>query len=201
MNSHKRPLNRRSRSWGTGRSDALRRSTGARCTSPSPGNGAPGTRYRQEIAQWTSREPDSTWSSSKIRPWEVLDAGVLGLFQRCPRDAYVPEEYRPLAYADTRIPLGNGQEMMLPREEARLLQALQLGRGDAVLEVGTGSGYLTALLAALVASRHEHRDPRGSQRAGEPGPRHRGVSTTPPSPWETGIAGGRRAVRPTMRSR
>ena len=84
----------------------------------------------------------------QIRPWEVLDTEVLGLFQRCPRDAYVPEEYRALAYADTRIPLGNGQEMMLPREEARLLQALQLGRGDSVLEVGTGSGYLSALLAA-----------------------------------------------------
>ena len=88
----------------------------------------------------------------QIRPWEVLDAEVLRLFQRCLRDAYVPEEYRALAYADTRIPLGVGQEMMLPREEARLLQALQLGRGDSVLEVGTGSGYLSALLAA--SSRH-----------------------------------------------
>ena len=58
----------------------------------------------------------------QIRPWEVLDPEVLGLFQRCPRDAYVPEEYRALAYADTRIPLGDGQAMMLPREEARLLQ-------------------------------------------------------------------------------
>ena len=63
----------------------------------------------------------------QIRPWEVLDTEVLDLFQRCPRDAYVPEEYRALAYADTRIPIGDGQEMMLPREEARLLQALQLG--------------------------------------------------------------------------
>ena len=85
----------------------------------------------------------------QIRPWEVLDTEVLGLFQRCPRDAFVPEEYRALAYADTRIPLSEGQVMMLPREEARLLQALQLGPRDAVLEVGTGSGYLTALLAAL----------------------------------------------------
>ena len=85
----------------------------------------------------------------QIRPWEVLDPEVLGLFQRCPRDAYVPEEYRALAYADTRIPLGDGQAMMLPREEARLLQALQLGRRESVLEVGTGSGFLTALLAAL----------------------------------------------------
>ena len=88
----------------------------------------------------------------QIRPWEVLDAEVLGLFQRCPRDLYVPEAYRALAYADTRIPLGEGQTMMLPREEARLLQALQIEPGDTVLEVGTGSAYLTALLAA--SSRH-----------------------------------------------
>ena len=85
----------------------------------------------------------------QIRPWEVLDSEVLGVFQRCPRDAFVPEEYRALAYADTRIPLAERQVMLLPREEARLLQALQLGPRDAVLEVGTGSGYLTALLAAL----------------------------------------------------
>jgi protein-L-isoaspartate(D-aspartate) O-methyltransferase len=88
----------------------------------------------------------------QIRPWEVLDVEVLGLFQRCPRDAYVSEEYRALAYADTRIPLGEGQVMMLPREEARLLQALQLEPGHSVLEIGTGSGYLTSLLAA--SSRH-----------------------------------------------
>ena len=85
----------------------------------------------------------------QIRPWEVLDTEVLGLFQRCPRDAYVPEEYRAFSYADVRIPLPEGQVMLLPREEARLLQALQLGARDAVLEVGTGSGYLAALLAAI----------------------------------------------------
>ena len=85
----------------------------------------------------------------QIRPWEVLDADVLSLFERRPRDAFVPEEYRNLAYADMRIPLEDGQQMMLPREEARLLQALQIETRDAVLEVGTGSGYLTALLADL----------------------------------------------------
>ena len=88
----------------------------------------------------------------QIRPWEVLDAEVLRLFQRCARDVYVPEEYRALAYADTQIPLGEGQVMMLPREEARLLQALQLETRNSVLEIGTGSGYLSALLAA--SSRH-----------------------------------------------
>ena len=85
----------------------------------------------------------------QIRPCEVLDGEVLSLFERRPREAFVPEEYRKLAYADMRIPLENGQQMMLPREEARLLQALQLEARDAVLEVGTGTGYLTALLADL----------------------------------------------------
>lgn len=85
----------------------------------------------------------------QIRPWEVLDTDVLRLFERRPRDTFVPEEYRMLAYADMRIPLEDGQQMMLPREEARLLQALQLEARDAVLEVGTGTGYLTALLADL----------------------------------------------------
>ena len=85
----------------------------------------------------------------QIRPWEVLDANVLGLLEQRPRDTFVPEECRKLAYADMRIPLEGGQVMMLPREEARLLQALQVKERDAVLEVGTGSGYLTALLADL----------------------------------------------------
>ena len=56
----------------------------------------------------------------QIRPWEVLDTDVLRLFERRPRDTFVPEEYRMLAYADMRIPLEDGQQMMLPREEARL---------------------------------------------------------------------------------
>jgi protein-L-isoaspartate(D-aspartate) O-methyltransferase len=83
----------------------------------------------------------------QIRPWDVLDQGVLDLIAELPREDFVPEAYRNLAYADTAIPLGHGQVMMHPKIEARLLQALDLHATDSVLEVGTGSGYLTALLA------------------------------------------------------
>ncbi|MCC6302062.1 MAG: protein-L-isoaspartate O-methyltransferase [Gammaproteobacteria bacterium] len=83
----------------------------------------------------------------QIRPWDVLDQGVLDLIGEIPREDFVPEPYRGLAYADTAIPLGHGQVMMHPRIEGRLLQALDLHATDTVLEIGTGSGYLTALLA------------------------------------------------------
>jgi protein-L-isoaspartate(D-aspartate) O-methyltransferase len=66
-----------------------------------------------------------------------------------PREHFVPERYRSLAFADTNIPLGHGQVMMTPKLEGRLLQALAIEPGDKVLEIGTGSGYLTACLAAL----------------------------------------------------
>jgi protein-L-isoaspartate(D-aspartate) O-methyltransferase len=85
----------------------------------------------------------------QVRPWEVLDQTVLDLMERAPRDAFVPAEYRTLAYADICVPLAHGQVMMPPRVEARLLQALRLDAADRVLEIGTGSGYLTFLLAAL----------------------------------------------------
>jgi len=84
----------------------------------------------------------------QIRPWEVLDQHVLDLIQRTPREDYVPPEYRNLAFADTRIPIGEGAVMMPPREEARMLQMLEVEPNDHVLEIGTGSGYVTALLAA-----------------------------------------------------
>lgn len=85
----------------------------------------------------------------QVRPWEVLDQAVLDRLAATPRERFVPEEYRRLAYADTRIPLGGGDVMMPPREEGRLLQALALTPRDHVLEVGTGSGYLAALTAGL----------------------------------------------------
>jgi protein-L-isoaspartate(D-aspartate) O-methyltransferase len=83
----------------------------------------------------------------QIRPWDVLDQAVLDLIAEVPREDFVPEPYRNLAYADIAVPLGHGQVMMHPKIEARLLQALDLHPTDSVLEVGTGSGYLTALLA------------------------------------------------------
>jgi protein-L-isoaspartate(D-aspartate) O-methyltransferase len=85
----------------------------------------------------------------QVRTWEVLDQAVLDRLSAIPRERFVPEDYLRLAYADTRIPLGGGDVMMPPREEARLLQALALAPGDHVLEVGTGSGFLAALAAGL----------------------------------------------------
>jgi protein-L-isoaspartate(D-aspartate) O-methyltransferase len=83
----------------------------------------------------------------QIRPWEVLDQRVLELIDSLPRDAFVPQSYLKLAYADINIPLSHGQVMMPPKVEARMLQALAIKPSDTILEVGTGSGYATALLA------------------------------------------------------
>jgi len=85
----------------------------------------------------------------QIRPWEVLDPRVLDLLLRVRREEYVPARYRALAFADMEIPLGHGETMLAPRIEARMLQELALAPGDRILEVGTGSGYMTALLASL----------------------------------------------------
>jgi protein-L-isoaspartate(D-aspartate) O-methyltransferase len=85
----------------------------------------------------------------QIRTWEVLDQRVLDLLLRVRREEYVPARYRALAFADMEIPLGHGEKMLAPRIEARMLQELALAPGDRILEVGTGSGYMTALLASL----------------------------------------------------
>jgi len=85
----------------------------------------------------------------QIRTWEVLDPTVLDLLHQVPREEFVPGNYRGLAFADLEIPLGHGQSMLSPKLEARLLQALDLKPTDTVLEIGTGSGYMTALLAKL----------------------------------------------------
>jgi protein-L-isoaspartate(D-aspartate) O-methyltransferase len=85
----------------------------------------------------------------QIRAWEVLDDRVLRVLEHTPRERFVPDEFRDLAFADMEIPLGHGQIMMAPKIEGRLLQALQLEPIDEVLEVGTGSGFLTGCLARL----------------------------------------------------
>lgn len=85
----------------------------------------------------------------QIRPWDVLDPAVLDLLMRVRREDFVPPQHRSLAFADLEIPLGHGETMLAPKLEARMLQELDLRPGDAVLEVGTGSGYMTALLASL----------------------------------------------------
>jgi protein-L-isoaspartate(D-aspartate) O-methyltransferase len=85
----------------------------------------------------------------QVRPWDVLDQRVLDTMNSIPREDFVPERYRSLAFADTNIPLGHEQVMMAPKLEGRLLQALAIMPTDKVLEIGTGSGYLTACLASL----------------------------------------------------
>ncbi|MFO1352346.1 MAG: protein-L-isoaspartate O-methyltransferase [Gammaproteobacteria bacterium] len=86
---------------------------------------------------------------SQIRPWEVLDQRILDTLSAIPREDFVPVRYRQLAFADMRIPLGHGQVMMNPNVEGRLLQAVAIQADTRVLEIGTGSGYLTACLAYL----------------------------------------------------
>lgn len=90
----------------------------------------------------------------QIRPWDVLDQDVIDLLYAVPREEFVPPEYRNLAFADLEIPIGEGERMWAPRLEARALQALAVKRTDRVLEIGTGSGYLTALLAHRAAQVH-----------------------------------------------
>jgi protein-L-isoaspartate(D-aspartate) O-methyltransferase len=84
----------------------------------------------------------------QIRPWQVLDPAVLDMLGEVKREDFVPEALRALAFADLELPIGNGQNMLQPKIEARLLQELAIRNTDIVLEVGTGSGYMTALLAA-----------------------------------------------------
>jgi protein-L-isoaspartate(D-aspartate) O-methyltransferase len=88
----------------------------------------------------------------QVRAWEVLDLRVLDVLQQVPREEFVPPAFRDLAFADTNIPLGHGQVMLAPKLEGRILQALELGADDRVLEVGTGSGFFAACLGRLAHS-------------------------------------------------
>ncbi|NVJ51106.1 MAG: protein-L-isoaspartate O-methyltransferase [Gammaproteobacteria bacterium] len=88
----------------------------------------------------------------QIRPWQVSDAQILNLMATTPREMFVPEPYRALAFADMSIPLGHHQSMYAPREEARMLQAVYLSKQDEVLEIGTGSGFTAALMASIAKS-------------------------------------------------
>ena len=85
----------------------------------------------------------------QIRPWAVLDSRVLSLLETIHREDFVPVRYRKLAFADLAVPLACGQFMMRPKIEARMLQALNLREDESVLEIGTGSGFVTACLASL----------------------------------------------------
>ena len=85
----------------------------------------------------------------QVRTWEVLDARVLETLSAVPREQFVPEAYRGVAFADAEIPIGHGQCMLKPAIEGRILQALAPARGEQVLEVGTGTGFFAACLAHL----------------------------------------------------
>jgi protein-L-isoaspartate(D-aspartate) O-methyltransferase len=97
----------------------------------------------------------------QVRPWEVLDPRVLAALAAVRREDFVPAACRELAFADLPLPIGHGEVLMKPVVEGRLLQALALSEGDEVLEIGTGTGYLTACLAYLgreVLSIDRHED-------------------------------------------
>jgi len=83
----------------------------------------------------------------QIRPWDVLDPGVLALLGVIKREDFVPAAYRAMAFMDTEVPLPGGQQMLAPRVEARLLQELNVRRHERVLEIGAGSGFMAALLS------------------------------------------------------
>lgn len=89
----------------------------------------------------------SNMVKQQLRTGNVLNNTILNLYQTLPREYFVPREYKQFAYSDLQIPLGDGQTMLTPLEEATILQALKLNGTETVLEVGTGSGYFTALLA------------------------------------------------------
>ena len=104
----------------------------------------------------------------QVRPWDVLDARVLETLATLPREAFVADAHRALAYADLELPLGHGQVMAKPVIEGRTLQALKPQADEDVLEIGTGSGYLTACLAHLareVVSLEIHPDLADAARA------------------------------------
>ena len=88
----------------------------------------------------------------QVRAWDVLDPHVLQVLMEIPREQFVPTGYESLAFADTEIPIGHGQSMMTPTLEGRVLQALKPAAGESVLEVGTGTGFVTACLAKLAGS-------------------------------------------------
>ncbi len=85
----------------------------------------------------------------QIRPWDVLDDQILVTLSNTPREDFVPEQHRLLAFSDISVPLAHGQVMMAPKLEGKLLQSLTIQPTDSILEIGTGSGYLTACLARL----------------------------------------------------
>ncbi len=109
-----------------------------------------------------------TMVEQQVRPWDVLDVRVLDVLVNLPRDAFVDDACRALAYADIELPIGHGERMMKPVVEGRALQALALDPGDEVLEIGSGSGFLSACMGRLardVVSVERHADLADTARA------------------------------------
>ena len=131
-----------------------------------------------------------TMVEQQVRPWDVLDVRVLDALAELPRDAFVPAQYRSLAYADIGLPIGHGESMMKPVLEGRMLQALALQPGDEVLEIGTGSGFISACLGTLardVVSLEIHADLAEAARArlGEHGINNVRVDIADALAWDT----------------
>lgn len=91
-------------------------------------------------------------AEKQVRTWDVLSQRVLETMENMPREHFVPDRYRKLAYADMQIPIGHGQVMLNPKIEGRILQALHPERHESVLDIGTGTGYLSACLARMARS-------------------------------------------------
>ena len=85
----------------------------------------------------------------QIRPWNVIDPVALDTLEAIPRENYVSDDYKKSAFSDVELPIGHNQVMLFPKIEAKILQTVQIQKTDNVLEIGTGSGYMTALLAHL----------------------------------------------------
>lgn len=92
--------------------------------------------------------------SQQLRTWEILDERVLAVMAEIPRERFVPPHLQDLAFADTVLPIGHGERMLPPKIQGRLLQAVEPGPEDTVLEIGTGTGFLTACLARLAGHVH-----------------------------------------------
>lgn len=109
-----------------------------------------------------------TMVEQQIRPWDVLDVRVLEALASIPREGFIADVHQPLAYSDIELPIGHGEHMLKPVVQGRVLQSLALAPGDEVLEIGTGSGYLTACLGRLsrdVVSLERHADLADAARA------------------------------------
>ena len=127
----------------------------------------------------------------QVRPWDVLDPRVLDTLMRVQREDFVPPRHRKLAFADLPLPLEHGEAMMKPLLEGRMLQSLSIGASDEVLEIGTGSGFVTACLAHLareVVSIDRHADfvDRARQRLGAEGAVNVSFETADAFAWQPG---------------